>query len=137
VLTPGPVHTISPVRSPGPVHVISPGLPRPSITSLAYGRFRPQGAPRSYLALKLVAAERGGQIIETEIREVPSGMGADGDSACGLGGRRNGRQETFFLPLQHALSPGRHRIRVTVIASACTQSTATSKSTKLFTLQVA
>ncbi len=109
---------------------------RPRLLSLEYGRFRPQGAPRAYLALRLRVSERGGQVVETVFHELPSGFNADGLSRCGIGGRKSGRVETFFMPISPRLARGAHDFRVTAIGSSCKRGGATSSATRTFKLSV-
>ena len=47
-------------RASGETRPAQPDLAPPKLLSLRYGRFRPQGAPRAYFALKLRVYERGG-----------------------------------------------------------------------------
>lgn len=110
-------------------------LPRPMILSLRYGRFRPRGAPHSYIALELRAREPAGQIIESKFQELPSGFVAYGDSRCRLAGHKNGRIETFVMPLERKLARGAHRIGVTVTASPCNRVRATISSSRIFVIR--
>jgi hypothetical protein len=48
----------------------------------------------------------------------PGGGHADG--ACGLGGKRTGEVETWYLPARR-LNPGRHRVRVRATSSECAE----------------
>jgi hypothetical protein len=109
---------------------------RPQLLSLRYGRFRPKGAPHAYFALKLRVYERGGQVVETDFHELPSGFNADGSSGCGIGGRKSGRVETFFMPVSPPLAHGSHRVRVTAVGSSCRQGGAPASTTRAFKVTV-
>jgi hypothetical protein len=117
---------------------LSKSLPPPKLLSLRYGRFRPQGAPHSYIALRLRVRVRGGQVVETDFHELPSGFKADGLSRCGIGGRKNGGVETFFMPVDSSSRLGRgvHRIRVAVRASSCKRNGAHASSSRTFKVRV-
>lgn len=101
----------------------------PHLISLTYGRYRPGGAPHAYLALRLTALEPHGQVVGAQF-VTSAGHVAIGDGGCGLGGRRNGQIETFYMPLK--LSSGVHKVAVTVVGAACTASTETRTATRTF-----
>jgi hypothetical protein len=109
---------------------------RPQLLSLHYGRFRPHGAPRPYLALKLRARILGGQVVQTDFYDRRSGFAAVGDSECGIGGRKNGGVETFFMPVMARSARGAHRVRVTAIASSCNRNRKTARASRTFRLFV-
>lgn len=108
-------------------------LPAPHLISLTYGRYRPQGAPHAYLALRLRALEPNGQVVATQF-ETSDGGTAVGDGGCDLGGRRNGQVAVFYMPFK--LSPGRHEVTVTATGSACSSSTKTRTATRTFRVTV-
>ena len=114
---------------------------KPRLISLSYGRYRPQGAPHGYLAFRLTGVEPGGQILEQnyETSDGPGSrhlIGIEGDSECGLGGRHNGRRETFYAPVLHPLIAGVYRVRVTVVGALCGEDRVAAKASRVFTLRV-
>jgi hypothetical protein len=114
-------------------------VPHPVALQLTYGRFDLSKSWRSGFALRLQARQPRGQIVEIHYQELnnrdeANGVGGDALSRCGLGGRRNGRIETFWLPLAKALGPGRHCIRITVYGSLCRDHSRVRSSSRLFTL---
>lgn len=109
----------------------SPALAAPNLISLTYGRYRPQGAPQAYLALRLTALEPHGQIVGTQFETGGHHVIADG--RCGIGGRRSGRVVTFYIPFK--LSSGIHEVTVTAVGSACTSSTQTRTATRTFRIR--
>jgi hypothetical protein len=110
-----------------------PALSAPRLLSLSYGEFHPRGAPVSYLALRLRAVERGGQILETDF-DAYSGAGATADSECDIGGRHNGQVETFYTPF--TLKPGPQTVEITALGSACGSDRRTRSSTRAFQIYV-
>jgi len=113
-----------------------PHLGPPELLSLRYGRFRPGGAGHAYFAMKLRVYVRGGQVVETDFHELPSGFNGVGDSACGIGGRKDGDVETFFVPVMPVFARGIHRVRVTAVASSCSARVATASASRTFRLTV-
>jgi hypothetical protein len=111
-------------------------LKRPQLLSLQYGRFRPQGAPHRYFALKLRVRVHGGQVVQTDFYDRPSGFSAVGDSECGIGGRKNNGVETFFMPVMPRFARGVHRVHVTAIASSCNTNSATAGASRTFRLSI-
>jgi hypothetical protein len=111
-------------------------LRRPHLLSLQYGRFRPQGAPHPYFALKLRVRVRGGQVVETEFSDQRSHFGAIADSECGLGGRKNGGVETSYTPTMKRFVRGAQDVRVTVLASTCNRKNETRQASRTFKLFV-
>lgn len=114
-------------------------IPRPAILSLVYGRFRPLGSPQAYLAFRLRVRQKHGQVVEITYQEVnkggiPSGFLGDVQSRCGIGGRRSGTIETFYLPVER-LRFGVHRIRVVAYGSLCAKNRATRSSTRVFVVE--
>jgi hypothetical protein len=107
-------------------------LPAPRLISLTYGRYRPQGAPHPYLALRLKVLEPHGQVVGTQF-ETPGGQAAVADGGCGIGGRRNGQVEIFYMPFK--LSAGLHEVTVTATGSACTSNKKTSTATRTFDIR--
>lgn len=107
-------------------------LAAPRLISLTYGRYRPQGALHSYLALRLTALEPHGQIVGTQF-SASRGETAIGDGGCGLGGRRSGQVETFYIPFK--LSSGVHEVTVTAVGSTCTSSAKTRTATRTFRVE--
>lgn len=109
-------------------------LRAPRLISLTYGRYRPPGAPHAYLALRLTALEPHGQVVDAQF-ETPGAPTAVGDGACGLGGRRNGKISSFYMPLK--LRAGLHEVTVIATGSACTtSSTKTRTTTRTFRITV-
>ena len=116
-------------------------VPRPRLIALSYGRFRPTGAPHGYLALRFKLEEPRGQIVETTFQEInargrPDGIGGQGDSQCGIGGRQDGGVETSFIPVTRPLSAGKYRVRVTAYGSLCTKHGAIVQRSMIFELHV-
>jgi hypothetical protein len=111
-------------------------LKRPELLSLKYGRFRPRGAPQPYFALKLTARVPGGQVVELQYCDERSGQCAIADGGCGLGGRKNGGVETFYIPAMPRLAEGVHRVHVTVVASSCNRGNETRQASRAFRLVV-
>jgi hypothetical protein len=105
----------------------------PRLISLTYGRYRPQGAPHAYLALRLKALVPHGQVVSMQI-QTSGGQTAAADGGCGLGGRRNGQAAVFYTPFK--LSAGSHDVTVTATGSACSSNTATRTATRTFRLTV-
>lgn len=106
-----------------------PALAAPRLISLTYGRYRPPGAPHAYIALRLAALEPHGQIVGTQFK-ISGGHVAIADGRCGIGGRRNGQVETFYIPF--TLSRGIHEVTVTAAGSACTSSTKARTASRTF-----
>ena len=113
-----------------------PSLKRPRLLLLEYGRFRPQGAPHPYFALKLRVHVPGGQVVETEFSDKRSHFGAIADSQCGIGGRKNGGVETSFTPVMPRLMNGIQYVHVTVLASSCNRNNTTRQASRTFRLVV-
>jgi hypothetical protein len=111
----------------------NPGLSAPRPLSLSYGEYQPRGAPVPYLALRLKAVERAGQIVETSF-DAFTGAGATADSECGIGGRRNGQIEIFYTPF--TLRPGPQTVQITALGSACTEAKETRTATRTFHIYV-
>jgi len=113
---------------------------RPVILSLAYRRFRPIAAPRSFYGLRVIAKQPHGQIIEVDYQEIDKrggahGVGGDATARYGLGGRRDGRLEVFYLLVATKLAAGMHRIRVIVYGSPGKHASVRSSS-RIFVLHV-
>jgi len=89
----------------------------PSIQAVEYGRYRPEGADRSYTALRIATRDANGQIVSLRVLNVRTGGVLHADGGCGLGGKRRGDRTVFTLPLR--LTPGRYRLRVTADSSSC------------------
>ena len=111
-------------------------LKRPELLSLRYGRFRPQGAPHPYFALKLRVRVPDGQVVEIQYCDERSRQCAVADAACGLGGRSNGGVETSYMPVMPMFAEGVHRVHVTVVASSCNTTNETRQASRTFTLFV-
>lgn len=109
---------------------------KPRVLSVRYGKFRPAGAPRAYTALEIKARIPEGQMIGSvayQQLDPPGGGGAAiADSACGLGGKRNGQSETFTFPIKRR--PGSHRFRVTVESSPCRKPGRPRSTSRTFTV---
>lgn len=101
----------------------------PQIVRVEYGRFRPDGADRSYMAIRVKARDPNGEIVVMEAE----GIG-HADGGCGLGDSRTGRATTWTLPA--TLSPGRHRLRLTVESSSCDRRKISEATTGTFSLTV-
>jgi hypothetical protein len=108
-------------------------LQAPHLISLTYGRYRPQGAPHAYLALRLTALEPHGQVVTTQI-QTPGSPTAVADGGCDLGGRRNGHVAVFYMPF--TLHAGVHEVTVTATGAACSSSTKTRSATRTFRITV-
>lgn len=111
-------------------------LKRPELLSAKYGRFRPQGAPHPYFALKLRVRVPGGQVVELRYCDERSGQCAVADGECGLGGRKNGGVETSYTPVMPRLTRGVHRVHVAVVSSSCNRRNETRQASRTFRLFV-
>ncbi len=101
----------------------------PSILTVEYGRFRPKGAERSYTALRVRARDPNGQIVAMEGDAI-----GHADGGCNLGGKRRGDIETWTLPTH--LSPGRHRLSISIESSSCDKRRIVEETTSRFRLIV-
>jgi hypothetical protein len=108
----------------------------PQLLSLRYGRFRPQGTPHPYLALKLRVRARGGQVVETELSDRRSQFDAIADSQCGLHGQENGGVETSYTPTMKKFVKGAQDVHVTVLASSCNRKNESRQASRTFKLVV-
>jgi hypothetical protein len=83
----------------------------------------------------LTAVVKHGQVLEQTYAVSPGDYDSvTAASECGIGGRRNGRPETFYTPYQ--LASGKFRVRVTAVGSACTASVATRRTIRTFRIVV-
>lgn len=106
----------------------------PNIQAVEYGRYHPEGADRSYTALRVTARDANGQVIALKVVNVGTGGVLYADGGCGLGGRRRGDTTTFTLPVR--LSPARHRLRITADSSSCDRRRISEATTSEFRILV-
>jgi hypothetical protein len=92
--------------------------PPPKILSARYGWFKPEGAPKGYHAIRIRARDPDGQIVSMRYSLRPSNRGAIADGGCGLGGKKTGDAETWYLPMRK-LEPGRYVITALAESSDC------------------
>ena len=106
----------------------------PSIHAVEYGRYRPEGADRSYTALRITTRDPNGQVVALKVVNARTGGVLHADGPCGLGGKRRGDRTTFTLPLR--LSPRRYALRVTAESSSCDRRRIAEATTSEFRIRV-
>ena len=96
----------------------------------------PSGCTLRLPCLQAPRFEPGGRVLESDFRVEPSGFGAVGHSQCGIGGRRSGRIETFFMPVSPPLRRGWQQVRVTAVGASCSREQMTASASRTFRLNV-